>query len=197
MTWLFSNMYITKLIMYIYVMKELSVTEAREQFPALLNQAATKPVWITRHGVDVAVVISPELFESFFVSQFSNTLILRLPGLFGSKLKKNFIFDLANKRSDQFQSVHSESIFQFYDITGIWHFIEKCNEEDISLLNVATEPITAQEIASIFDVSLSCSGKKVEYLMKSKHFNFFQGNDGFLQNKAEVLKGISNFRNLN
>lgn len=136
-------------------------------------------------------------FESFFVSQFSNTLILRLPGLFGSKLKKNFIFDLANKRSDQFQSVHSESIFQFYDITGIWHLIEKCNEEDISLLNVATEPITAQEIASIFDVSLSCSGKKVEYLMKSKHFNFFQGNDGFLQNKAEVLKGISNFRNLN
>jgi prevent-host-death family protein len=50
-------------------MKELSVTEAREQFPALLNQAAKKPVWITRHGVDVAVVISPELFEELVAAQ--------------------------------------------------------------------------------------------------------------------------------
>lgn len=136
-------------------------------------------------------------FESFFVSQFSNALILRLPGLFGSNLKKNFIFDLVNERSDQVLNVHSESKFQFYDIQGIWYLIEKCNEEEISLLNVATEPITAQEIASIFDVSLSCSGRKVEYLMKSKYFDIFGGKNGFLQDKAEVLKGISNLRNLN
>lgn len=69
MSWVFSNLYINKLIMYIYVMKELSVTEAREQLPALLNQAAKKPVWITRHGVDVAVVISPELFEELVSAQ--------------------------------------------------------------------------------------------------------------------------------
>lgn len=69
MNWIFSNLYINKLIMYIYVMKELSITEAREKFPALLNQAAKKPVWITRHGVDVAVVISPELFEELVSAQ--------------------------------------------------------------------------------------------------------------------------------
>ena len=69
MSWLFSNLYIYKLILYIYAMKELSVTEAREQFPALLNQAAKKPVWITRHGADVAVVISPELFEELVAAQ--------------------------------------------------------------------------------------------------------------------------------
>ena len=28
-----------------------------------------KPVWITRHGVDVAVVISPELFEELVSAQ--------------------------------------------------------------------------------------------------------------------------------
>ena len=50
-------------------MKELSVTDAREQLPAVLNQAKKKPVWITRHGVDVAVVISPELFESLVEAQ--------------------------------------------------------------------------------------------------------------------------------
>ena len=62
-------MYISKLILYINAMKELSVTEAREQLPAVLNQAKKKPVWITRHGVDVAVVISPELFESLVEAQ--------------------------------------------------------------------------------------------------------------------------------
>jgi prevent-host-death family protein len=69
MSWIFSNLYINKILLYIIAMKELSVTEAREQFPALLNQAAKKPVWITRHGVDVAVVISPELFEALVEAQ--------------------------------------------------------------------------------------------------------------------------------
>jgi prevent-host-death family protein len=69
MSWMFNNLYISKLFLYIIAMKELSVTEAREQFPALLNQAAKKPVWITRHGVDVAVVISPELFEELVSAQ--------------------------------------------------------------------------------------------------------------------------------
>lgn len=69
MGWTVNNMYISKLILYINTMKELSVTEAREQLPAVLNQAKKKPVWITRHGVDVAVVISPELFESLVEAQ--------------------------------------------------------------------------------------------------------------------------------
>ena len=69
MSWTVSNMYISRLILYIITMKELSVTEAREQLPAVLNQAKKKPVWITRHGADVAVVISPELFESLVEAQ--------------------------------------------------------------------------------------------------------------------------------
>ena len=69
MSWTVNNMYISKLILYINTMKELSVTEAREQLPSVLNQAKKKPVWITRHGVDVAVVISPELFESLVEAQ--------------------------------------------------------------------------------------------------------------------------------
>ena len=69
MSWKIENLYISKIFLYIIAMKQLSVTEAREQFPALLNQAAKKPVWITRHGVDVAVVISPELFEELVSAQ--------------------------------------------------------------------------------------------------------------------------------
>jgi hypothetical protein len=135
-------------------------------------------------------------FESFFISQFPNTIIIRLPGLFSRNLKKNFIYDLINNRFDQFSSVNRDSKFQFYDINGIWNLIDSCIENRISLLNVATEPISAQEIASIFDVSLVGSQNKIEYRMKSKHSKVFGGIDGFLQGKAEVLEEISKLRHL-
>ena len=35
-----------------------------EQLGEILEQVKTKPVWITDEGVDVAVMISPELFEA-------------------------------------------------------------------------------------------------------------------------------------
>ena len=48
----------------------------------------------------------------------------------------------------------------------------------------------------IFDVSLNNYANKIDYRMKSKHSELFYGTDGFLQGKAEVLKGISKLRNL-
>jgi dTDP-4-dehydrorhamnose reductase len=134
-------------------------------------------------------------FETFFVSHFSNTIVIRLPGLFANNLKKNFVYDLLNNRSDQVSNVHQESKFQFYDIQSIWKVIDKCRGNNISLLNVATEPVSAQEIASIFDIDLSGSQGKIEYRMKSKHSGVFNRTGGYLQSKAEVLEGISELRN--
>jgi dTDP-4-dehydrorhamnose reductase len=133
-------------------------------------------------------------FESFFVSQFPNSIVLRLPGLFAANLKKNFIYDLVNNRFEQLSKVHQESKFQFYDIRGIWNLIEKCTENGITHLNVATEPLVAQEIASIFNIDLTSSALKTEYRMKSKYSEEFDRKDGFLFGKAEVLKGISELR---
>jgi prevent-host-death family protein len=35
-----------------------------EQMEEILEEVKTKPIWITDNGVDVAVMISPELFEA-------------------------------------------------------------------------------------------------------------------------------------
>ena len=101
MSWLIGDMYISKLILYINAMKELSVTEAREQFPAVLNQAKKKPVWITRHGVDVAVVISPELFETLVEAQeelediaaVDEAMLDKSPGIPWAQVKKDLKLD--------------------------------------------------------------------------------------------------------
>jgi prevent-host-death family protein len=47
----------------------LSVTEARDQFPSVVDAVKKKPVRITRHGKDVAVVIDPSLYESLIQAQ--------------------------------------------------------------------------------------------------------------------------------
>jgi dTDP-4-dehydrorhamnose reductase len=133
-------------------------------------------------------------FETFFASQFSNTTIIRLPGLFADDLKKNFIYDLIHNRSDQVSNVHQDSKFQFYNLEGIWDLIHKCEENQISLLNVATEPVSAQEVADIFNIDLSKSENKIEYRMKSKYYKSFDGKNGFLQTKEHVLEGISLLR---
>lgn len=132
-------------------------------------------------------------FESFFTSQFPNTIVIRLPGLFGHGLKKNFIFDLMNKRRDLISNVHRDSEFQFYNIHGIWNLINLCIKNEIPLLNVATEPVKAQEIAGIFNFSLQESKEKVLYRMQSKHFDKFDGSNGFLHSKKEILESISEF----
>jgi dTDP-4-dehydrorhamnose reductase len=133
-------------------------------------------------------------FEAFFASQFSETITIRLPGLFADDLKKNFIYDLVNNRFDQVAKVHRDSIFQFYDVRGIGQLINKCKENDISLLNVATEPVSAEEIADLFNVSLESTATKVEYRMRSIYSEFFNGTNGYLQDKKKVLEGISKLR---
>jgi prevent-host-death family protein len=50
-------------------MSELSITDARDQFPSVIASAKKKPVRITRHGKDVAVVINPSLYESLIAAQ--------------------------------------------------------------------------------------------------------------------------------
>jgi antitoxin Phd len=44
-------------------MRDISVTDARAEFPAVIAQAKKKPVHIVKHGQTVAVLMNPELFE--------------------------------------------------------------------------------------------------------------------------------------
>lgn len=130
-------------------------------------------------------------FEAFFASQFQNTLIIRLPGLFAADLRKNFIFDLMNNRTDQLDHVNKDSLFQFFDISKIWDFLNICLDRNVKLINFATEPVSAQEIANLFDVQLNDSGNKVIYNMRSIHAYKFKGSDGYFRSKCEILREIA------
>jgi len=185
-------------------------------------------------------------------------LIIRLPGLFGKNIKKNFIYDyihripamlrenkfleLAGKSSlvetsyrkldngfykciltekeartakeeyaieelkQEFNSLEfsalnftdSRGVFQFYNLTRLWDDIQTALENDIRLLNIATQPVSVAEVyASLCDKTFmnEITDKPPYYDYKSKYAEFFGGSNGYFSNKETVLEEIVEFVN--
>jgi len=133
-------------------------------------------------------------FEFFFKSNFSKSIVIRLPGLFAKDIKKNLIHDLLHKKSIQLQNVHRNSQFQFFNLTEIWNVINFSLENDIPMLNVTSEPIFAQEIASLFNVILGTNSPRIAYDMRSIYSSDFKGNNGYLYSKRNLIEQISELK---
>ena len=78
-------------------------------------------------------------------NMFPQASIIRLPGLFGTGLKKNFIYDLIN--GNALHLTHSESTFQFYDMSNLWQDIRQVITAGAPLVNLAVEPVKAADVA--------------------------------------------------
>jgi len=91
------------------------------------------------------------LLEKFVEQNFSNHLIVRLPGLVGPGLRKNVIFDFLN--NNNLHAIESRGVFQFYPMVNLWFDIQKALEAGLSLVHLTAEPI------SVSDVSILGFGK--------------------------------------
>jgi nucleoside-diphosphate-sugar epimerase len=125
-------------------------------------------------------------FEVYFKMHFPDSLIIRLPGLFASDLRKNLIFDLLNRKTDQLKKVNKKSKYQFFNVADTWDVIQKCLSNNISTLNVTSEPVSAQEISKLFDVELGESSTELQYDIKSIYDDIFNGKRGYLFSKEKV-----------
>lgn len=125
--------------------------------------------------------------ERFAEEHFRSTIV-RLPGLFGPGLKKNVIYDLINENCvDQ---IDPGSVFQFYNLERLWADVEKGHDRGIRLLNVATEPISVDELARFcFDRVLPPkeAAQHALYDMRSNHAALWGGRNGYLYSKDQVL----------
>jgi len=133
-------------------------------------------------------------FEAFFRSRFPDSLVLRLPALYAPNVRKNLVHDLLRGKADQWARVNPASTFQFFDTTQTWTLIQRAWEERIRLLNVTSQPVTAQAVAELFDVQLTAQTPPVHYDMKSIHADTLGGRDGYLFTAESVLEGIGILR---
>jgi nucleoside-diphosphate-sugar epimerase len=133
--------------------------------------------------------------EQFVQQTFSNAAIVRLPGLFGTALRKNFIFDLI-RNPDSLALTHRDSVFQFYDMSRLWSDIQHVISGGVPLVNFATPPISAR------DVARRCFGRDFEnvpasaavrYDMRTRHGNLFGKTGDYIMTEDEMLDGLSRF----
>jgi NAD dependent epimerase/dehydratase family len=132
--------------------------------------------------------------EEWVREHFANVAILRLPGLFGPGLKKNVIYDMMHDNG--LEKVHPDGVFQYYDTRQLSGDIEKVWNLDISLLNVATEPIATSEIRNRFYPGKILGGTGSAppgYDMHSVHAVEFGAQNGYLYSKNQVLEQMSDW----
>lgn len=192
--------------------------------------------------------------ERFVEETFPDHLIVRLPGLFGKGIKKNFLYDyihfipaLLNEqkftelsaqkpelkeyyiKNDKgfyvcraegkeeravlkglFEEVgfsalnftDSRAVYQFYDLSDLYGDIERAMKQDITLLNIATEPVSSAEVYRYLtgnDFVNELPGKPAGYDMRTIHYKEMSGiaaedvNGGYLYQKEDILKRIKEF----
>jgi nucleoside-diphosphate-sugar epimerase len=122
------------------------------------------------------------------VAEAFNALIVRLPGLFGPGLKKNALFDLLNDHL--VYAIDSRAVYQFYDVRRLANDLGRFEAAELSLVNVATEPIAIDSIAhAIFGRTLSprTEGTAPRYDFRSRHASLLGGENGYLQSAEAVL----------
>lgn len=186
--------------------------------------------------------------ENMVEENFDNHLIVRLPGLYGENIKKNFIYDLINfipsllneqkyieltSKDDYIKDFYlkqengfykcidvnaeqksslkayfekvgfsalnftdSRSIFQFYNLSYLWKHINIALDNGIKKLNLATEPVSIEELYRYIKIDKFINKVATEpfsYDYKTKHSKLFIGNEGYIFNKKFILNDIKNF----
>lgn len=132
--------------------------------------------------------------EVFLAARF-NTLVLRLPVIYGQGLKKNVLFDLLHDRN--LEVVHADSAYQFYGLDRLWGDVQGALAARLRLVNLVTEPVPVREVAKeAFGMELDHQPKEIipaKYDVRSRFAAELGGKGDYLMTKAQALAGIAAF----
>ena len=184
--------------------------------------------------------------ESKVREMYPDCLIVRLPGLYGKNIKKNFIYDYINYipalliegkmaelsakepqlkefyslREDGFWAVKtdidrpalkalfkkvgfsalnftdSRGQFQYYNLKYLYENIQTAIDNNIKLLNIATQPIeigTLHRVLTGEDFVNEVASVPPLYDFRTKHAELFGGRDGYIQTAEFVYSDIKKF----
>lgn len=89
----------------------------------------------------------------------------------------------------------SRSVFQFYNLANLWQDIEIMLRNNIPLLHLATEPLSASEVYTYVTGKkfINETANPYNYNYCTKYANLFGRENGYLYDKEKVLKEIKEF----
>ena len=129
--------------------------------------------------------------ERFVETNFSQNVIVRLPGLVGPGLRKNVIYDFLNHNN--LHSIDSRGVFQFYPMVNLWFDIETALAQRLQLVHLTAEPVRVSDVSlngfgRKFDQSLN--GNPVTYDLRTKYAEIFGGKGQYQYTRRESLQAI-------
>jgi len=134
------------------------------------------------------------LLEQFVERRFQGAVVVRLPALFGEGLKKNAIYDLLHDNDTH--KIHCDAEFQLYNLDHLWHDVERIQRAGLTLVNVATEPVTMAEVARVAfgsEFNNRPSNEPPRYDFRTKHDRALGGTGGYLYGRQQVLDELRTF----
>jgi hypothetical protein len=132
--------------------------------------------------------------EEFVRGKFARACVVRLPGLFGEGLKKNFIYDLMHENC--LHLTHAASVFQFYDLSRLWADLQTALCHGLPLVNFATEPVEARDVAArCFGLSFDnvTAQPPTHYDLRTKYAALFGGRGEYFYSAEETFERIRRF----
>jgi hypothetical protein len=129
-----------------------------------------------------------------------DTLVLRLPQLYGRGLKKGIVYDLLN--SYRVEYIRPDGLFQYYDLRRLWADTQVALDAGLDALNVATPALTSAQVAAeCFGIDISgqvVSGESPFAQMYTRdmrtiHADRFGGPPGYLMDGAAELAALRSF----
>jgi hypothetical protein len=87
------------------------------------------------------------MLENYLRERFDTT-VLRLSGLVGQFIKKNYLFDLKN--GSRLEDVSYEDELQFYDCSKLWLDINWALNMSVKTLHLASTPVKIGEVVNRF-----------------------------------------------
>jgi nucleoside-diphosphate-sugar epimerase len=177
-----------------------ALQEARAQRVILISTVDVYPAPV---GVDERTPIDPAQATAYgrhryeleqFLSARFDTVVVRLPGLFGPGLRKNVIYDLLH--DNQVEKINPASVYQYYNLDSLWSDVQKVVRQGLRLVNFATQPLpTAELAAKVFGRELLApsAATPARYDFRSLHAAQLGGADGYLYRREQVLAGLCGF----
>ena len=235
---------------------EAAVENIRKINPKKLVLISTVDVYIEPNGKDEDSPMETEGLAAYGANRlwlegkvremYPDCLIVRLPGLYGKNIKKNFIYDYINYipallnegkmaelsakepqlkefyslREDGFWAVKadidrpalkalfkklgfsalnftdSRGQFQYYNLKYLYENIQTAIDNNIKLLNIATQPIeigTLHRVLTGEDFVNEVASVPPLYDFRTKHAELFGGRDGYIQTAEFVYSDIKKF----
>lgn len=133
------------------------------------------------------------LLEEMVASRF-DSLIVRLPALYGHGLKKNIIYDFLH--DNDVRKIDSRGLFQFYNVERLWGDIHVALENGLELVHLATEPVSVADVArGAFGLAFTneVAATPARYDVRTRHATLFGGSGNYIETRAQQLAGIAEF----